>query len=213
MLIHFEELIWTCQEFPLCCFSNTCFGHVIHTEHSELLIGHKLSLINTERESVCYLCLPQQVNGESQPVRTAVLQLQGDKGQGQHGSSELQGHTWDKLQAGEKLSLRGWSASVLCLKIEHALNQSLLHNYGGADLFMLRSNVRVCVCVPAWACGRPGSGRVGVWAGRGVESGSAPTWSPKSQNDTTTPLHGTMGRRRGAGENKIYEYNRSYLEV
>lgn len=96
---------------------------------------------------MCYLCLPQQVDGESQPVRTAVLQLQGDEGQGQHGSSELWGHTWDKLQAGEKLSLGGQSASALCLKIERALNLSLLHNYGGADLFMVRSNVRVCVCV------------------------------------------------------------------
>ena len=42
-------------------------------------------------------------------------------------------------------------------------------------------------------CGRPDSCRVGVWAGQDAESGSVPTWSPKTQNDTTAPSHGTMG--------------------
>lgn len=36
-----------------------------------------------------YLCLLEQVKGETQPVRTAGLQLQAEKSQSQHGSFEL----------------------------------------------------------------------------------------------------------------------------
>lgn len=47
-----------------------------------------------------YLCLPQQLYGEMQPVRTAGLQLQSDEGQGQHGSLKLQQHTGDTPHQG-----------------------------------------------------------------------------------------------------------------
>lgn len=50
-------------------------------------------------------------------------------------------------------------------------------------------------CVPAWACGQPDSGKVGVWAGLDAESSLVPTWSSKTQNDTTAPLHGTTGKK------------------
>lgn len=47
-------------------------------------------IYNKDSQTVWYLCLLQQVDCENQPVRTAGFQLQGDEGQGQHGSSELQ---------------------------------------------------------------------------------------------------------------------------
>lgn len=142
-------------------------------------------------DSAWYLCLPQQVDGESQPVRTAGLQLQGDEGQGQHGSSELQEHMRDKLKS-----------------MWQDLTWPLLPN---RDIYRAEWSESVCVCVPVWVCGRPDSGRVGVWAGQDAESGSVPTWSPKTQNDTTTPSHGTMGQEVGEKQSPIRVFFQTFI--
>lgn len=76
-----------------------------------------------------YLRLPQQVDGESQPVRTAGLQLQGDEGQGQHGSSELQ----NKISP-ENQSLREGIGCVPLKENEYDATWSLLPNCRGEGI-------------------------------------------------------------------------------
>lgn len=70
-----------------------------------------------------YLCLPQQANGEGQPVRTAGLHLQGDESQGQHGSFELHKHLEKHLE------LELWMFFVGIWDLYF----SLLNNYRGAE--------------------------------------------------------------------------------
>lgn len=82
-----------------------------------------------------YLCLPQQLDGESQPIRATGLQLQGDEGQGQHGSSELRQHRRDK-------------------RVQSVGKERLPS--------VFESMVRSEVCVPVRVCGQPDSGTVSV---------------------------------------------------
>ena len=60
-------------------------------------------------------------------------------------------------------------------------------------------------CVPAWVCGQPDSGRVGVWAGLDAGSSLVPTWRSKTQNDTTVPLHATIGKKRQSSLRMVYK--------
>lgn len=87
-----------------CCLATIC----LHMAETDTFSGNKWNLLVADlitnpvfrtsdwskkiTDDSLYLCLPQQANGEGQPVGTAGLHLQGDEGQGQHGSFELHKH-------------------------------------------------------------------------------------------------------------------------
>ena len=86
------------------------------------------------RQPLRYLRRLEKLKGESQPVSTAGLQLQGDESQGQHRSFELQrsSRTFNAFDSSPPVASRRYC-----------------------------SRVCVCVCVPAGVCDQPGSGKAG----------------------------------------------------